>query len=257
MLNLQEKKIHKKNASVILTDQINSDAYRTLVKSNGLTTCRVLVKQTDLLISGFGDLKEKATYLVHKYRKHIENYIEMNPYFASSLVPVKQDYSAPAIIRSMIQSASRAGVGPMASVAGAIAEYVGLGLVPYSEEIIIENGGDIFIKSKTRREILLLAESSDFVGMRIAVDPVSEPIGVCTSSGKLGHSNSFGNADAVMVIGTSASFADAAATAIANIVKVPADLKKAIKRARQIGVTGIVILINEKIGAWGRVEILS
>jgi ApbE superfamily uncharacterized protein (UPF0280 family) len=157
----------------------------------------------------------------------------------------------------MIEAASRASVGPMASVAGAIAEYVGLKLLPFSRDIIVENGGDIFIRSAIGRQLLLLAESSNFKSLRIAISPCLKPLGICTSSGKSGHSLSLGKADAVMTMAASPSLADAAATAIANLIRQSSDIKKGIKRAQEIGVYGVLILVEGQMGAWGQIEFLD
>jgi ApbE superfamily uncharacterized protein (UPF0280 family) len=243
--------------TLVIPTQITSEVYRGLVKAGDLITSRILVKQTDLLVSGFRDLKEKATVLVHKYRKQIEDYIDRNPSFLRAFSPVKQDPFAPKIIKTMIEAASKADVGPMASVAGAIAEYVGLGLLPYTRDVIVENGGDVFIRSEKKREMLLLAESSDFLGLRIAIKTSTKPLGVCTSSGKLGHSLSYGRADAVMVVGQSTSMADAAATGIANLIEMPSDIRKGLRRAQEMGVLGVLILIEGQMGAWGQIELLS
>jgi hypothetical protein len=239
------------------TKEIEADVYRRLVKPKGLVSAGIRVKQTDLLVSGTRDLSDKALPLVVQYRRQIEDYMLRHPFFGRSLVPVKPDDSAPDIVKAMIEASIRANVGPMATVAGAIAEYVGLGLMPFSREVIVENGGDIFLFTSQKREMLLLAESSLFKGLRIALDPTPDPIGICTSSGTLGHSLSFGCADAVMVIACTASLADAAATAIGNLVKRSSDLEVAIEKAREIGVDGVVILVEDQIGAWGKVEILA
>ncbi|MCL5024041.1 MAG: UPF0280 family protein [Nitrospirae bacterium] len=145
----------------------------------------------------------------------------------------------------------------MASVAGAIAEYVGSALLPYSRDVIVENGGDVYIRSEVPRKMLLLAESSDLGSLRVEIPPSLKPIGICTSSGTLGHSFSFGNADAVTVLDGSVSLADAAATAIANVIKKPGDISKGIKRAQEIGVDGVVILIGGNIGAWGNITFVD
>ena len=237
--------------------EIDANAYRSMVNPKGLVSGRVCVKQTDLLVSGTCDLRRKALPLVVYYRRHIEEYILDHPFFVRSLAPVPHDETAPEVVKTMIAASSRAGVGPMASVAGAIAEYVGLGLMPHSRDVIVENGGDIFLFTSRRREMLLLAESSLFQGVRIALEPTPKPIGICTSSGILGHSLSFGRADAVMVTADSASLADAAATAICNVVKQHSDVEAAIEKAQQIGINGVVILIGDRMGAWGRVEILD
>lgn len=243
--------------SLILPATVTPEDYRGLVKSGDLTTSRILVKQTNLLVSGFRDLKEEAEILVRRYRQQIEDYMERHPSYEKMFTPVKRNPFAPRIISSMIEAASRANVGPMAAVAGAIAEYVGHGLLPYSRDVIVENGGDLFVRTKVKREMLLLAESSDFAGIKIAIQPSEKPIGVCTSSGKLGHSMSYGKADAVMVIGPTPSMADAAATGIANLITGPSDIREGLKRGQEIGAYGILIVIDGHIGAWGQIEFLN
>ncbi len=251
------KSSDNKSDSLILPSRVTSDAYRRVVKTCDLITHKVLVNQTDLLVSGFRDLEEKAKSLVYKYRRQLEDYIDKHPSFVRAFCPLKRDPFAPRIVNSMIEAGSRANVGPMAAVAGAIAEYVGLGLLPYSRDVVVENGGDIFIRSKVRREMLLLAESSAFTGIKIAIQPSPKPVGVCTSSGKLGHSLSYGKADAVMVVGPTASMADAAATGIANLIRSPSDIKKGLDRAQEIGVLGVLILIQDQMGVWGNIEFLN
>lgn len=237
--------------------EIDADLYRGLVSPRELISARIRVKQTDLLISGTSNMGRKALPIVMHYRRQIEEYIISHPFFAGSLVPVPTDETAPKIVKTMISVSTQCGVGPMASIAGAISEFVGMDLIPFSRDLIVENGGDIFLFTSKRREMLLLAESSLFKGLRIALDPTPEPIGICTSSGTLGHSLSLGCADAVMVVAPSASLADAAATAIGNVVKRPSDVERAMEHAREIGVNGVVILVRDKMGAWGQIEILD
>ena len=236
---------------------VTPDDYRGFAKSGDLVSSTVVVKQTNLLVSGFNDLGKEARRLVHKYRREIEDYIKKHPYFEKSLVPIQGDPSAPRIVKTMIEAAARTGVGPMASVAGAIAEYVGMCLLRSSRDVIVENGGDIFIRSAVGRQILLLAETSELSAIRIALPPSPEPVGLCTSSGTLGHSLSFGRADAVTVLWSSACRADAAATAIGNVVKGHGDIRKGIRRAQEIGVEGVVILAEGRIGAWGKISFVG
>jgi hypothetical protein len=97
--------------------------------------------------------------MLSNFRKQIENYINSYPLFKSTLLPYSQDKKAPEIIKSMIHTTALCGVGPMASVAGAIAEFVGKELLNYSSEVIVENGGDIFIKSNKVRKVSIFAEN--------------------------------------------------------------------------------------------------
>jgi len=97
---------------------------------------------------------------------------------------------------------------------------------------------------------------SQKVGIKIPAEDT--PIGVCTSSGKIGHSLSFGRADAVVVLSRDAALADAAATAVGNAVKTGDEIEKGIHLARRIpGVLGVVIVVDDRIGAWGKVQLVK
>jgi uncharacterized protein len=236
---------------------MTADVYRQAVESDDLVAARVRVKQTDMLVSASVDLGERAETLVNRFRHQIEDYIVAHPNFAASLAPLERDPAAPAVVGAMISAGATAGVGPMAAVAGAIAEFVGTELLPYSRDVIVENGGDIFIRSEVPREVLLLVENTEFEGLRIAVPPSPKPFGIGTSSGTTGPSLSLGGTDAVMAVAPSASLADAAATAVANVVKGPGDLADGIARARQIGVDGVVVVTGQRIAAWGRIQLVG
>jgi len=237
--------------------EFGPEIYRILAKPRGLVTSRLRVGETDVLISADRDLSREALPLIGKYRKQIESYIETSPVFSWSLTPVAMDENAPAIVRAMIEASAQACVGPMATVAGAIADYVGRDLLAFSREVIVENGGDILLHVSSKRELLVLAENSPFVGLKVAVGPTPEPIGICTSSGTLGHSLSFGRADAVTIFGQSAAKADAVATAVGNLIQSRLDIEAGIERAREIGVNGVLILVEDSIGVWGDIEIID
>ncbi|PKN06676.1 MAG: hypothetical protein CVU72_03570 [Deltaproteobacteria bacterium HGW-Deltaproteobacteria-7] len=146
----------------------------------------------------------------------------------------------------------------MASVAGAISEFVGYDLLPQTENLIIENGGDIFIKSKTNLMVSIYAgESPLSYKVNLIVKPEETPLGICTSSASVGPSLSFGKADAVCVISKSATLADAAASAIGNRVKSNKDIKIALDYGIKIpGVKGIIIIFGNDMGVIGEVEFL-
>jgi len=233
--------------------------YRYDVKSTDLVSFEVIEKETDLFISAEKDLTQKAHSAVLNYRRDLEGYMKREPRFYSSLEPLEAKDNAPKIVRSMIESSYKAGVGPMAAVAGAMAESVGRDLVQYSTEIIVENGGDIFIRSARPRTFGVYAgERSPFTGkLAIEVGSSLEGIGVCTSSGTISHSLSFGKADAVLIIAKSAPLADAVATAAGNAVKSPDDIEHGIEVARSVeGVRGVLILVGDKMGSWGEIKLV-
>ena len=233
--------------------------YRHWIKHSDLVSFNVTVKETDLQIQAPRNLKAKALRAVVKYRTPLEEYIESHPLFFSSLEPCSVEEDAPAIVRDMAQAAQIVGVGPMAAVAGAVAEAVGKDLLAYAPEIIVENGGDIFMKISKTRLIGIYADKSPLTGkIALEISPEETPLGICTSSGTVGHSFSLGTADAVIVLSHSTALADAAATAIGNTIKTTEDFATAIEQAQAIdGLAGVVIIKGDKVGLWGKVRIIS
>ncbi len=233
--------------------------YRSLVSKHKLKSFRVVVKETDLMVRAERPLQEETTDLVLKHRMALERYIEDHPDFVDRLTPSPPDPLAPPIVKTMMEAGWKAGVGPMGAVAGAVAEYVGRDLLAYSKEVIIENGGDIFIRTTFPLTVAILAGHSSLSGkLGVHINSPASPVGVCTSSGTVGHSLSFGRADAAVVISASASLADAAATAIGNAVSDKADIASAIRRGEHIdGVLGIVVILDDKLGVWGQAELVK
>jgi len=232
--------------------------YRNYVGNDRRISFRVRVAETDLHIQADRNLEDRARGLVLKYRWEIEQYIRSYPDFAVTLEPWKSRRPAPAIIRDMIEAGQSAGVGPMAAVAGVISEYVGRDLLELSEEVVVENGGDVFIKTSNPAIIGIYAGQSPFslrVGLKI--QPEIHPVAVCTSSGTVGHSLSLGSADAVCVVSDACHFADASATSVANHVRSRDDIPSAVEFGKRLShVRGIVVIRNEQIGMWGDLELV-
>jgi len=238
-------------------DTYQPRTYRHWIEGKDLVSFNVTVKETDLYIRATSNLQRKANRLVLKYRHQLEQYIEQNHDFLTSLKPLSIPEHAPRIVQDMIEAGRQANVGPMAAVAGAIAECVGQDLLDFSPEIIVENGGDIYLKILHKRVVGIYAGDSPLTGkVGLEINPQDTPLGVCTSSGTVGHSLSFGKADAVVVVAASATLADAAATAIGNRVSQPDDINSALELGRSIGgLRGIVIIIGSNIGVWGDVKL--
>lgn len=233
-------------------------AYRNYVKAESLIKFEIIEKETDLLILANKNLYDKALALVLKYRGEIERYIDSDQHFAKTYSPCRVRYDAPPIIKEMAAAARKAKVGPMAAVAGAISEFVGKDLLALSDEIIVENGGDIFLKINQPRKVGLYAGNSPFSEkIALEIEPQEAPFAVCTSSGTVGHSFSFGKADAVVVIAKSTPLADAAATAIGNVVKEISDIDHGLKLAKKIrGLDGVLIVKDDQMGALGKLKIV-
>jgi ApbE superfamily uncharacterized protein (UPF0280 family) len=231
----------------------NRRVYRQQHHKQGLTAFEITVQETNLHIQADTDLSGPALQAVHQCREEIQAYIRRYPDFKTSLSPLVVPDTAPLIIQDMAEAARAAQVGPMAAVAGAVAEYTGRHLLSFSSEVVVENGGDIFIHSRTGTKLTVFAGTSPFsltTGIQIPRQPGS--FGICTSSGTFGHSRSFGKADAVMVMARACMLADAAATGLANQVKTCDDIAPTLETGKQIsGIQGLVIIVGERIGLWG------
>ena len=231
--------------------------YRGWSKDSDLIAQEVIIKETDLFIFAEKDIKSIAEEIVKKYRVQIEDYIKHRPEFMTSLEPIMDDASAAEIIKEMIRTTGLAGVGPMASVAGAIAEFTGKELLAHSKQIIIENGGDIFIKSDKVRTVAVYAGDSPISNkIFIKIKPEDTPVGICTSSGTVGHSLSFGKADACVIMAKSAILADAVATAACNRIKEKKDIAPGLEFAISIkGVKGAAAILGKYFGSIGDIEL--
>jgi ApbE superfamily uncharacterized protein (UPF0280 family) len=233
--------------------------YRKIFKSDDLAYYTVKVKQTDLCIGATADIRKQAEQSVSKYRQQVEEYIRRQPVFLDSLVPVEPLEGAPEIVRHMCRAAQAAGVGPMAAIAGAVSLYVSFDLAPLSAELVIENGGDIYLAGKKERIAGIYAGESPLsnkIGLRLP--PQELPMAVCTSSGTVGHSLSFGLADAAVILSKDACLADAAATAMGNLVRTPEDIEPALQKVQAIkGISGALIIVGSSMGAWGGIDLVK
>jgi len=231
--------------------------YRQVVDAPGLVAFSVALKETDLQVLAGRDLSRETVDAVAALRADLERYIAGHPRYAESYVPVTVEADAPEVVRAMALAGQAAGTGPMAAVAGAIAERVVMALQPYSTEVIVENGGDIYLSGRTARRILLVAGDSPLSGrVAIALDPGAFPLAVCTSSGKVGHSVSLGSAHAATVIASDGALADAVATALGNRVHGPTDVEEALAWACGVpGIRGAAVIAGDTIGARGDVRL--
>lgn len=237
--------------------------YRILHGAKDLYYFRISLKETDLAIgvdkeSYTSSLLSYCETLVRNLRGDLEDYISIHPEFRNSFVPLDLFPGAPPLAVVMAQAAYQAGVGPMAAVAGAIAQAVGQKLRTAVRDVIVENGGDIYLDSSFDRLVSVYAGRSKFSGkIAIKVAAAESPLGICTSSGTIGPSISMGKADAVVIKGTSAALADAAATGAANRIQSDQDLLLAVDYVKNIsGVTGILTIKDDRMAAWGNIEIV-
>jgi hypothetical protein len=231
--------------------------YRRWLQSD-LCRFRVRIGESDLLISAERPLRSLAQRALLSVRAELEAYLRRDPGFGKALRPYEVQPTAPLIAREMAEAARLTGVGPMAAVAGAVAQHVGQALLAQTRQAIVENGGDIFLHTGHPRTAAIYAGSSPLSGrIGLKITRLNEPLGLCTSSGTVGPSLSFGRADAATVLATSAALADAAASALGNRLQSGDDIAAALEQMQAIpGLLGAAVVIGEHFGAWGEVEVV-
>jgi ApbE superfamily uncharacterized protein (UPF0280 family) len=239
--------------------QYTERTYRKRIRPQGFFCFQVAVKETDLWVCAGRHLETETRDLVFASRHQLETYIRSHPNFSNSLVPLKEDPYAPLIVREMIRASGKACVGPMAAVAGAIAQQVGEGLLSLTDQVIVENGGDIFLKADRPLTVSIFAGTSPLSGRFGLLIPTRQmPLGVCSSSGTIGHSLSQGMADVICLLSASAALADSAATALGNRIKKKRDLENVAEWAGQIeGILGGVVIVNDAMATWGNIELVA
>jgi uncharacterized protein len=242
---------------------IEQRTYRNQFSQQRFQSFVVNYKETDLWIGVDPDsfreeMRDVARVKVIALRTEIEAYLMTDPVFGKTYEPHVVKPNAPEIVRVMAEAGQRANVGPMAAVAGAFSEAIGQHLMQQFsiQEIVVENGGDIFLKIIRNLLMSVYAGNSPLSEkIGIEIQAAESPLGVCTSAGTVGPSVSFGKADAAMVICNNTALADAFATGFGNLVETPEDVQKVIDQTAQFPeILSAVIICRDKIGIRGKFE---
>jgi ApbE superfamily uncharacterized protein (UPF0280 family) len=213
-----------------------------------LKEARVRIKETDILLkSDTRRALEEGKKSVIRARADLECYVAIHPEFLFSLEPVKCEKNAPEVVKLMAWAGEKAGVGPMAAVAGAVAELVTRDMMGHGSFAVAENGGDISLRGKRESNVLVYAGEKGVSGVGIKLEEGDMPAGLCTSSGTVGHSISFGCADAATVLCKSAALSDAYATALGNSVKKESSLSEVVENNLRKDVMGILIVRKNEV----------
>lgn len=224
---------------------------------------QAVVEQTDLWVVARRDLRREVLQAVNACRGLLQAHIARQSEFATSLEPVEVWADASQIIQDMARAGRICGVGPMAAVAGAVAQWVAAWIAEHCPEagptLLVENGGDLYLRSDRERIIGLLAlpEGESSLGLRLG--PEDFPCALCSSSGTIGHSLSFGQADLVAARSRDAALADAAATALGNLLCSPKDMPLVMQRAEALaehGLDGVFAQCGDQVGVWGRMDLV-
>lgn len=226
----------------------------------GETAFQVVVEQTDLWVVAEKDLSKTVHDLVNQVRSALSAYIALHPEFLTSLRPVEVRPDAPDIVQDMARAGAVCDVGPMAAVAGAVAQWVALRCAGQSPNLLVENGGDLYLMSTRERVIGLLSDPAQEMGLGLRLSPTDFSCSLCSSSATIGHSLSLGRGDLVVIRSRDAALADAAATALSNLLRCPEDLPGVMDQAKRLarhGLQGIFAQCGDRMGVWGSMELVS
>ncbi len=235
--------------------------YRSLCKArDGEVSFQLVVEESDLRVVADYDLCAPMLESLRALRADIHAWNALHAECRTSLVPLPIPSTAPEVVRRMYVAAQKAGVGPFAAVAGVIAHMLADEYVHRSPNLLIENGGDIYMHSLKERHVALLAhpelaaEESHALGLCFSAEDF--PLALCTSSATIGHSLSLGQGELAVVRARDGALADAVATALGNRLKNAALVGSALQFAQSVdGIDGVFVQCNEAIGAWGAVEL--
>ncbi|WMW65579.1 UPF0280 family protein [Nitratidesulfovibrio liaohensis] len=254
------------NVPTVHTDHVRGYRKRT-ARHPDEVVFQVVVEETDLWVTTSAghpgqpvqpDLPDQIAAYVTELRGQIKAWMLLVPDFRTSLVPVPTPASAPEVARRMAHGADIAGVGPFAAVAGTVAQMVAERFAPVSPDIIVENGGDIYICSQRDRVVGLLPDPASGEMIGVVVKAADCPVSLCSSSATIGHSLSLGVGDIAAVRARDASLADAAATLFGNMLQGPDDVARVTERAAamaHLGIEGVYAQCGGRVGIWGNMEL--
>jgi len=208
------------------------------------------------IISDRQEAIQIAKESIKRNRQELELYVRANPTFLHTLIPIPAP-EKPLVARMMAEAAQKADVGPMAAVAGAIADLAVEDMKHSGCQVaVVENGGEIMATSNQPIDVAVAA-GDEPLSKRFGFRLTEFPIAVATSSGRFSHALSFGDAEAATVFCKNATLADAAATAVGNVVKgedAQAGIQAGINKGSTIeGVEGIMIVYKGQVGTWGEI----
>ncbi len=254
--NSRKENSRKENSSLFPDSERN--IYRKNVKSGEKYHWKVVYEHSDLLISSDKNISMLTEDTLKEIYGYLYRCFKEDPVFLKSLSPVCLKSGYPEIIKKMCMLSAEFNVGPMAAVAGTVNEFLAEKLGRNCESLIIENGGDLYLKSNTDRILGIYVKNNYFKeSISVKIKAEDMPCGVCSSSGTFGHSLSLGKCDLAVVLSKSAITADAAATAVANSVTSKDDILTSIQHFRNYrGIEGLLLIKDDKIGIWGSIELV-
>ena len=215
----------------------------------------VLVQDMVLRVAGPEELYEQARASGMQFWEQLQSYSIRNPDFRTSKRPLHLPEDAPAALRRMADVAAHAGVGPMFTFQGALAEFVGTALARTQDEVLVSSGGDHFVIAK-RRARLHVHPGVGGSAISVVVKPELGPQGIYTTTGRQYLPTDTG--DGVVIVASSNILADAAAAGALAILSKPNSLRAALTYLRRLGgVHGAMVVHGDRVGLAGNLELAA
>lgn len=222
---------------------------------NEFVHAKVEIGETAATIAAERRYIADAVAAIRSERGHIERKVRQDRFFLTTFEPYEACADDPPVVKRMCDATAKAGVGPMASVAGAVAaEAVEAMVRAGCAHCWVDNGGDIALKLDKAITLEVFSDLDSGKAFGFDLSPTQKPMGICSSSGRLGHSISFGNSDVVVAIAEDAVLADALATAIGNRVVDRESLKTCFDPFKSIpGIIGSLAVLDGEVAVFGKV----
>ena len=212
----------------------------------------IQVQDMTLHIQAGTDFNEESRAAALSFWEQLHAYTIRNPDVRTSKRPIEVPTDAPQIVREIVTAARRAGVGPMFSFQGAVTDHVGRFLAREVNEVTVNCEGDYFILGR-RRQKLTVHRRVDGSAIAVVVPASKTGVGVC-----MGSSSGRTSLDGLAVLAESCMLANAAAAGVHAIVPKEGGFHAALSYLQQVkGVLGGVVVLGERIGVAGAVEIAA
>ncbi|MCL2890526.1 MAG: UPF0280 family protein [Methanomassiliicoccaceae archaeon] len=210
--------------------------------------------QTAVTIIAEPEYIKIAKDAVFDARSQIESKISGDPFFKTTYEAYEASKNDGIVVKRMCSASVKASVGPMAAVAGAIAEYaVEKMIAAGSKYAVVDNGGDIALFTD-RESVVGLYANVNGKRLSLRIPETKKIVGICSSSASVGPSVSLGGSEISTVISDDVALADACATLLGNLVKGNDDLAGSLETVCGIeGVTGCLAYCGGKMAMCGNI----
>ena len=222
---------------------------------SGFTRAKLEIDETAVTIAAEAGYISRALDAILRTREDVQRQISTDPFFLTTFEPYDCDCVTSDTIQRMCDASRAVGVGPMATVAGTIAQAGLEAMVAAGcKHGWIDNGGDVALLIDRPVTIEIFCEPRAHRAFALRIDPLGEVLGVCASSGRVGHSISLGESDVAVAVADSAVLADAMATALGNNVRSDTSLDRCFNPFKHVkGFGGGLVMLDGDVGMWGNI----